>query len=430
MSWLGELIDATCAAPPVLIGQTLGGAIAATFASRRSDAARARWSLSTRSACVRSTRPRSSVRRSRASSADRTPTATTGSGGTARSISTACGDEMGDTWAAFTDYNVDRARTPSVQSALHALMGDLRLPGDRRRRAGTDRGAHHARVGTARPGHAAVGRRASQPPVTAGRCTSLRARPTTPPSSSPRRSCTCSGRCSRREHAGGGVMTAVDDAWPAPIDRWERSRRCRRCCRRSRRASTRSRDGRRVPPDMVEDAQGRRLLPVARAPQPRRRRARPAGPHACARGARPHRWLGRVDGDDRRRGAGAAGHAPDADVRRASTPRAPTSSSAAPSTRPASAMPTDGGFRVNGRWTFASGCQHSDWFLAHCIVDDGRMPPMRMMVVPAADVDDHRHVARLGLARHGQPRLHDHRRVRARRAHVPDRRSLRHRRSR
>ncbi len=52
-----------------------------------------------------------------------------------------------------------------------------------------------------------------------------------------------------------------------------------------------------------------------------------------------------------------------------------------------SAVPTDGGYLASGRWTFASGCQHSDWFLAHCIVDDGRMPPIRMMVVPAADVD-------------------------------------------
>jgi alkylation response protein AidB-like acyl-CoA dehydrogenase len=52
-----------------------------------------------------------------------------------------------------------------------------------------------------------------------------------------------------------------------------------------------------------------------------------------------------------------------------------------------SATPTEGGYIVNGRWTFASGCQHSDWFIAHCIVDDGRMPPMRMMVVPGSDVD-------------------------------------------
>ena len=51
------------------------------------------------------------------------------------------------------------------------------------------------------------------------------------------------------------------------------------------------------------------------------------------------------------------------------------------------ATPVDGGFRVSGQWSFASGCRHAQWFLAHCIVDDGRMPPLRMMVLPAADVE-------------------------------------------
>ncbi len=51
------------------------------------------------------------------------------------------------------------------------------------------------------------------------------------------------------------------------------------------------------------------------------------------------------------------------------------------------AAPVDGGFRASGRWSFASGCRHAHWFLAHCFVDDGRMPPLRMMVLPAADVE-------------------------------------------
>jgi alkylation response protein AidB-like acyl-CoA dehydrogenase len=50
------------------------------------------------------------------------------------------------------------------------------------------------------------------------------------------------------------------------------------------------------------------------------------------------------------------------------------------------ATPVDGGYRVSGRWAFASGCQHADWFIGHCVVDDGRMPPLRMMLVPAANV--------------------------------------------
>jgi alkylation response protein AidB-like acyl-CoA dehydrogenase len=51
------------------------------------------------------------------------------------------------------------------------------------------------------------------------------------------------------------------------------------------------------------------------------------------------------------------------------------------------ATPVDGGFRVSGRWAFASGCQHADWFIGHCMVDDGRMPPLRMVVLPAADAE-------------------------------------------
>jgi indole-3-acetate monooxygenase len=51
------------------------------------------------------------------------------------------------------------------------------------------------------------------------------------------------------------------------------------------------------------------------------------------------------------------------------------------------ATPVDGGFRVTGQWSFASGCQHCHWFIAHCIVDDGREPPIRMMVLPPADVE-------------------------------------------
>lgn len=37
LDWLDALIGATCPRPPVLVGQILGGAIAARFASRNSD---------------------------------------------------------------------------------------------------------------------------------------------------------------------------------------------------------------------------------------------------------------------------------------------------------------------------------------------------------------------------------------------------------
>lgn len=51
------------------------------------------------------------------------------------------------------------------------------------------------------------------------------------------------------------------------------------------------------------------------------------------------------------------------------------------------ATPVEGGYRVSGRWAFASGCQHAHWFIAHCMVDDGRMPPVRMMVLRPSDVE-------------------------------------------
>jgi indole-3-acetate monooxygenase len=51
------------------------------------------------------------------------------------------------------------------------------------------------------------------------------------------------------------------------------------------------------------------------------------------------------------------------------------------------ATPVDGGYHVNGQWAFASGCQHCHWFVAHCFVDDGRMPPVRMMVLPPEHVE-------------------------------------------
>ena len=51
------------------------------------------------------------------------------------------------------------------------------------------------------------------------------------------------------------------------------------------------------------------------------------------------------------------------------------------------ATPVDGGFRVTGQWSFASGCQHANWVIAHCVVDDGRQPPIRMMLLPPDEVE-------------------------------------------
>jgi len=54
----------------------------------------------------------------------------------------------------------------------------------------------------------------------------------------------------------------------------------------------------------------------------------------------------------------------------------------------------DGGYRVTGRWPFASGCDHADWLFGFCIAtrngvpEPGPMegvPPLKIVVLPAKD---------------------------------------------
>ncbi len=126
-SWLGELIDATCTAPPVLLGQTLGGAIAATFAS--ADPTRLSALVLVDPLGLRPFEPAAEFGHALEGFLSQ-PSTTSHD----RLWQYCAFDldglrhDMADTWAAFTAYNVDRARTPSVQSALHALMGAFGFP--------------------------------------------------------------------------------------------------------------------------------------------------------------------------------------------------------------------------------------------------------------------------------------------------------------
>jgi indole-3-acetate monooxygenase len=79
------------------------------------------------------------------------------------------------------------------------------------------------------------------------------------------------------------------------------------------------------------------------------------------------------------------------------------------------AEPVDGGWRVTGRWPFASGCEHSTWLMGGCAAEGDYLAVM----MPAADVEviDTWHVA--GLRGTGS---HD---IAVRDAFVPDTRVVR-----
>jgi alkylation response protein AidB-like acyl-CoA dehydrogenase len=75
-------------------------------------------------------------------------------------------------------------------------------------------------------------------------------------------------------------------------------------------------------------------------------------------------------------------------------PGAPTAGSIV-AKGPAVAAVTDGGYRVSGRWGFASGSMHAAWFMVGCVVMEGDAPRLgpdgapapHMMVLPRADIE-------------------------------------------
>lgn len=55
------------------------------------------------------------------------------------------------------------------------------------------------------------------------------------------------------------------------------------------------------------------------------------------------------------------------------------------------ADPVSGGYRLSGRWSFASGVRHAEWVAAasRVVSDEAQSPELRMMVLPAAEVTIH-----------------------------------------
>jgi pimeloyl-ACP methyl ester carboxylesterase len=121
LDWLGELIEQTCRTPAVLIGHLVGGAIAAQFASDQDH-------LVDRLVLVTPT-GLAPFAPTPAFGAVLTGYLTNPTGETHDELWRECvGDldelrsRMGERWDDMRRYNIDRAHTPAVAQALHALL--------------------------------------------------------------------------------------------------------------------------------------------------------------------------------------------------------------------------------------------------------------------------------------------------------------------
>ena len=127
LAWLDELIARTCTSPPALVGYALGGAIAARFAIDHGGRLGRLVLVDTLGLSQFQPAPEFGVALNDflAQPTERTHDR----------LWQHCAldlesvrQRMGERWDAFKAYNVDRARTPSVQAALGTLMALFGLP--------------------------------------------------------------------------------------------------------------------------------------------------------------------------------------------------------------------------------------------------------------------------------------------------------------
>jgi pimeloyl-ACP methyl ester carboxylesterase len=125
LAWLGALLDRTCATPPVLVGASLGGSIAARFAARHGDRLAGLVLVGTGGLAGKVRIPpgillalvRHSVRPS-----ERTAM------GMLRQVSVDPGRlrrRMGERWAPFRAYSLELSRAPGVRQANRRLLREL-----------------------------------------------------------------------------------------------------------------------------------------------------------------------------------------------------------------------------------------------------------------------------------------------------------------
>jgi pimeloyl-ACP methyl ester carboxylesterase len=127
LEWLNALIDRTCSAPPTLVGQILGGAIATRFASRHSDRLSGLVLVDTFGLAPFQPAPEFGhaltefIAEPTEETHDR--------------LWQRCAfdldllrDQLGESWDRIRSYNLDRARVPKLRATQQCLMGEFGLP--------------------------------------------------------------------------------------------------------------------------------------------------------------------------------------------------------------------------------------------------------------------------------------------------------------
>lgn len=128
LAWLDALIDATCEDPPAVVGQIVGGAIAARYATRHPD--RVERLVLTDALGLAPFRPAPRFGAALGAFLEDP------NGETHDRLWQVCAHDLGglrnrlgDLWPIFRAYNLDRAREPGVRASMQALMADFAMVG-------------------------------------------------------------------------------------------------------------------------------------------------------------------------------------------------------------------------------------------------------------------------------------------------------------
>lgn len=127
LAWLGELIERTCSARPVLAGRVIGGAIAARFAATASERLAQLLLIDTLGLAPLRPEARFELAISRFMAAPGAHSYDRLMGLCSFDVDTLA-EQLGYRWAPFAAYAIDGARRPALRAAFSQLMAEFGAP--------------------------------------------------------------------------------------------------------------------------------------------------------------------------------------------------------------------------------------------------------------------------------------------------------------